>query len=194
MDTFFHLAFIVTFILFFGIRGYYHEKARKQGGQAEYKERELTIVRKILGLPFPFLIIAYMVYPPSLGWFTLPLPDSVRWAGVILGAASLPLIAWVQWALGLNFSVTLHVREEHTLVTHGPYKWVRHPMYTTLYLHCLSILLTTGNLLIGGFYLIGLSVIVILRVANEEQVMIDKFGEQYRRYMGGTGRFLPKLF
>ncbi len=193
MQLFFHLMFIVVFIGFFGIRAYYVRRVQKLGGAAEYKESELSKARKILGLPFPFLILAYMVYPASLGWFTLPLPTWVHWVGVTLGVGSLLLIWWVQWALDLNFSTTLHVRENHTLVTHGPYKWVRHPMYTTLYLNGLAILLLTGNLLLGGFYLGALTVIVIVRLANEERTMLEKFGDQYRTYMQRTGRFLPGL-
>jgi protein-S-isoprenylcysteine O-methyltransferase Ste14 len=110
-----------------------------------------------------------------------------------MGLASLPLIVWVQQALGSNFSTTLHVREEHTLVTHGPYRWVRHPMYTVLYLHFISIFLLTQNWFIGGVFLVALTLIVGLRLKNEEATMVDKFGEAYRSYMLRTGRFLPRL-
>jgi len=134
-----------------------------------------------------------MVRPGLLAWATVELPEWLQWLGVLLGLASLPLIWWVQEALGSNFSTTLHVRSEHTLVTQGPYRWVRHPMYTVLYMVLLAVFLLTGNWLISGVFLVSMTMIVLFRLGNEEAVMLEKFGEDYRRYMQRTGRFLPRL-
>ena len=123
----------------------------------------------------------------------MPLPETARWIGVAFGLLTLPLIWWIQWALDLNFNTVLHVRERHTLVKHGPYKWVRHPMYTALYLHGISIFLTTQNWLLGLLYLGSLSVIGITRIHNEENAMIETFGKEYQTHMTATGRFLPKI-
>jgi protein-S-isoprenylcysteine O-methyltransferase Ste14 len=139
------------------------------------------------------LLLAYMFRPGLLSWAALDLPAWAQWLGVAMGAASLLLIWWVQAALGSNFSTTLHLREEHTLVSHGPYRWVRHPMYTVLYLHLLAIFLLTQNWLIGGFFLSALTIIIATRLAKEEAVMIEKFGEEYQAYMLRSGRFLPRL-
>lgn len=188
---FFHLVFVFVFVTFMGIRAYYYRKATQLGGERELKEDRLTLARRIIGVPFVLGLIGYMVYPPLLGFATLPLPTWAQWLGVILGLASLGLIWWVQWALDLNFSHILHLRQSHTLVTHGPYRWARHPMYTALYLHGLFTLLLTRNWLIGGAYLLSLTAIVLLRLKNEEALMLETFGEEYRVYMGSTGRFLP---
>lgn len=117
----------------------------------------------------------------------------MQWLGVVLGIVSLPLLAWTQQALGSNFSPTLHVRREHRLVTSGPYRYMRHPMYTALFLSMAAILLLTRSWLVGGVPLVGLCVIVLLRVEREERVMIGKFGDAYRDYMKRTGRFLPRV-
>jgi protein-S-isoprenylcysteine O-methyltransferase Ste14 len=192
-QTFLHLTFIFVFVAFMGIRAYYFRKAQTQGGKAEYKEQNITKIRQTIGWLFPLTVLAYMIRPSILGWADLPLPGWVQWTGVALGLASLALIWWVQWALDVNFAVTLHVRDEHTLITHGPYKWVRHPMYTTLYVHALSCFFLTTNWLVGGFYLAALTWIVIVRLKNEETTMIEKFGDEYREYMSRTGRFFPKF-
>ncbi|HLF88948.1 MAG TPA: isoprenylcysteine carboxylmethyltransferase family protein [Anaerolineales bacterium] len=192
-QPFFHLTFILVFVAFMGIRAYYFRKAQKHGGKAEYKEEKMTKIRQTIGWIFPLTLLAYMLRPSILGWATLTLPGWVQWTGVVLGLASLALIWWVQWALDVNFAVILHVRDKHTLITHGPYKWVRHPMYTTLYIHALSTLFLTKNWLVGGLYLLSLTWIVIARLKNEEATMIEKFGDAYRNYMTRTGRFLPKL-
>ncbi len=78
-------------------------------------------------------------------------------------------------------------------MTSGPYRYMRHPMYTALFLSMAAILLLTRSWLVGGVPLVGLCVIVLLRVEREERVMIGKFGDAYRDYMKRTGRFLPRV-
>jgi protein-S-isoprenylcysteine O-methyltransferase Ste14 len=193
-NLFFHLVFVSVFLAFTAIRVYYHRLASRTMGKADYKEGRLHIaLRLVFGIPFILAVFAYMFRPQILGWADLSLPAWMQWIGVILGAASLLLIWWVQEALGSNFSTVLHVREEHTLVTSGPYRWVRHPMYTALYMNLLAAFLLTENWFIGGFFLGALTLIVATRLKREEQVMLEKFGDEYRTYMQQTGRFLPRL-
>ena len=112
--------------------------------------------------------------------------------GVRLGLASLPLIWWTRGALAANFATTLHVRQEHTLVESSPHRWVRHPMYSVLFVHLIAILVLTKNLFIGGVPLLGLCLIVAWRVRNEEGAMLEKFGSRYVDHLQRTGRFLPR--
>lgn len=193
IEIFFHLTFVVTFLAFTAIRAYYHRQASREAGKVEYKEGRLhTALRLVVGLPWILSLLAYIFVPAWFAWARLALPEPLRWMGVILALISLPLIVWVQQALGANFSTTLHVREQHTLATGGPYRWVRHPMYTVLVLQITSLLLLTSNWLVGGVPLLALLLIVITRIDNEERTMITKFGDQYRAYMQQTGRFLPR--
>ena len=193
-QTFFHLVFVVVFVIFFGIRAFYQRMAYQTRGEIEYKEGVLhSTLRLIFGIPFVLMLLAYMLRPSILAWAHLPLPLWAQWVGVLLGVVSIPLIWWIHWALGSNFSTTLHIRDEHTLVTHGPYRWVRHPMYTVLYLYSISILLLTKNWLVGALFLLSLTIIVVMRINHEEASMIEKFGDEYREYMEYTGRFLPRL-
>ncbi|HEX9840651.1 MAG TPA: isoprenylcysteine carboxylmethyltransferase family protein [Anaerolineales bacterium] len=163
-------------------------------GQVEYKEGKLnTALRALIGAVFFLGVLFYIVRPQVLAWAELPLPQWLQWLGVVLGVVSLPLLVWTQQALGSNFSTTLHVRQEHTLVTSGPYLYVRHPMYTALFLSMSAILLLTRNRIVGGVPLVGLCVIVLPRIQREERAMIEKFGDAYREYMKRTGRFLPRV-
>ncbi len=193
-ERFFHTLFVFVFLGFTLIRVYYQRQAHAGRGRADFKEGRLHVgLRLVFGLPFILVVLAYMLRPEILGWARLALPGWARGLGVLLGLASLPLIVWVQQALGDNFSTVLHVREEHTLVTHGPYRRVRHPMYTVLYVHLLGVFLLTANLLIGGVFLGALSLIVLTRVSREEAAMEAKFGQAYLDYRQRTGRFLPPL-
>lgn len=193
-QTFFHLIFVVTFVMFTIIRMYFHRKARATAGNVTYIEgRVNTGLRMMLGIPYILLLFVYMAFPSILAFAALPLPEWAQWIGVVLCVGVLPGILWVQQALGSNFSTTLHVRDEHTLVTGGPYRWVRHPMYTLFFLQAIGLLLLTRNLFIGGAYLLALTLIVVTRTHKEERTMLEKFGDPYRHYMQTTGRFLPKF-
>lgn len=130
------------------------------------------------------------------GWLAagvLPLPGWLRWLGVPVAVAVIGLITSIQAALGDNFETRLHIRDAHTLVEHGPYRYVRHPMYTTFYLFALAILLLTANAWVAGITFVLLTAVMRLRVGHEEAVLTEAFGDDYRAYMARTGRFLPRL-
>ena len=204
MSATFHLGFVLVFLSFTAIRAYYHKKAGQSRGPSEYKEGRLhTALRLIVGIPFMLSLLVYMLRPEWFAWAALSLPvsclacrqagEGAQWLGLILGISSLPLILWVQAALGSNFSTTLLVRQEHTLVTQGPYRWVRHPMYTVLFVHLVALLLLSANWFIGGVPLLAFALIVATRLNNEERAMAEKFGPVYQDYMRRTGRFLPRM-
>lgn len=172
------------------IRGYYRRLAGRSGAAVSWREsRGNAALRGLGGLSGMLVLLAYIVRPESLAWSALPLPRWSRW----LGAGALAYLLWVHGALGANFSSTLHVTDRHTLVTQGPYRRVRHPMYTTFYLLLTAFFLLSANWFIGLVWLGGLSLVVAARIGKEEAVMIERFGDQYREYMGRTGRFLPRL-
>jgi protein-S-isoprenylcysteine O-methyltransferase Ste14 len=128
-----------------------------------------------------------------LAWAVFPLPDWSRWFGMSITITSVFLIWWVQWALGVQFDTTLHVREGHQLVSHGPYRWVRHPMYSALFLMGIGWLFLTANWFVGGGLIVGILFIIITRVNKEENLMKETFGDSYADYMQRTGRFLPRI-
>jgi hypothetical protein len=79
----------------------------------------------------------------------------------------------------------------HTLVIHGPYRWVRHPFYDSAALLMVAVSLIAANwflLLTGGLAV----VLLVVRTQTEEEKLLARFGEAYRAYMKRTGRFLPR--
>jgi protein-S-isoprenylcysteine O-methyltransferase Ste14 len=176
------------------MRIYYRRKALRDRRQVEYREGWLNmIVRGVFGAIYIGGSVVYIFYPAYLAWAVFPLPQWARWVGASLSASSLALLWWVQWALGIHFDTTLHVQEGHKLVTNGPYRWVRHPMYSTLFLMGLGFLLLTANWMIGGLMLASVVLLVWARLGGEEALLIETFGEQYREYMQRSGRFIPKF-
>jgi protein-S-isoprenylcysteine O-methyltransferase Ste14 len=145
----------------------------------------------------PYEVVTMFLYVFAgrwMAWARLPLPAWARWAGAVPGLIALRLFAWAHRSLGRNYSKWLHIRREHTLVTHGPYRWVRHPMYTAFYLIHIAALLLSANWFLGLTWLGGLILLLATRVPREEAMLIAAFGAAYREYMGRTGRFVPRLW
>jgi protein-S-isoprenylcysteine O-methyltransferase Ste14 len=116
------------------------------------------------------------------------------WLGATLFCASLLLFHRAHKDLGRNWSVTLEVRDDHSLVTSGVYSRVRHPMYSAFWLWALAQALLLPNWIAGPAGLVGFGTLFFLRVGREERLMSAIFGEDYRRYMARTSRIVPGLY
>lgn len=193
-ESVYHFFFVAAFLGMIGIRVVSHRSTARSRGSFEYKEGRLNMaVRGVAGISYILAVAVYLVYPRYLHWAGFPLPAWVRWLGAGLAVASIGLLGWVHRALGQNFSTTLHVREKHTLITHGPYRWVRHPMYTALIIFFVGVLLLSANWVIGLPGLVAAPFFLIARIGKEEAAMLDLFNDEYCEYMKRTGRFLPRL-
>ena len=134
----------------------------------------------------------YVVSPSSVNWASFPLPTWFRWLGIVIGILCSILMYRTLSSLGKNLTDTVVTRTEATLVTHGPYRWVRHPFYVTTALLMASVTVLAANWLIGAGSVLVLSLLAV-RTPKEERMLIERFGQQYRDYMAKTGRFLPRF-
>ena len=102
------------------------------------------------------------------------------------------LLVWTFRCLGKNLTDTVVTRQQHTLVIHGPYRWVRHPFYDSAALLAVAVSLIAANwfLFVTGVVLFCL---LIIRTRTEEENLVARFGDSYRAYMEQTGRFLPRI-
>lgn len=116
------------------------------------------------------------------------------WVGAALFAAALWLFHRSHKDLGRNWSVTLEVRNQHTLVTNGVYSRVRHPMYSAFWLWGLAQAFLLSNWVAGPAGLIGFGILFFLRIGREEQLMSEIFGDEYRRYVARTARVVPGIY
>ena len=136
--------------------------------------------------------IAWMINPRWMAWASLPLPIWLRWAGVVPLLAGSAGLVWTFRTLGRNLTDTVVTREKHTLVVHGPYRWIRHPLYSSAALLVVAMSLIPAN---WFFFAAGIALlsILIVRTRKEEQNLVARFGDSYQRYMARTGRFVPRL-
>ncbi|ASY56685.1 farnesyl cysteine carboxyl-methyltransferase [Sinorhizobium sp. CCBAU 05631] len=119
------------------------------------------------------------------------------WA-VAVGTIVFALAMWVfrrtHKELGRNWSITLEIRDRHELISGGPYALVRHPMYTSFMLMGVGQAFLLANWVMGVAGLVGFAILFILRVDEEERMMLETFGPQYRAYMEKTKRIIPYLY
>lgn|SRR5947209_5472339 len=115
------------------------------------------------------------------------------WLGVLFAIAALAMFQLTHRALGRNWSVSLDVREGHQLVTDGIYRRVRHPMYSAFWLWAIAQALLLPNWVAGFAGLVGFGTLFFGRVAREERMMLETFGDSYRAFMARTGRVFPLI-
>jgi protein-S-isoprenylcysteine O-methyltransferase Ste14 len=151
----------------------------------------ILITVRLVGLSMWAGVIAYLINPSWMAWSSLTLPVWARWTGVAVLVAAIGLLSATLAALGKNLTDTVVTRQAATLVTRGPYRWVRHPFYVTLVL-----LVTSFTLIMSNWFIVVAGsvafVLLAVRSKKEEQKLLERFGEPYRLYRERTGRFLPR--
>jgi protein-S-isoprenylcysteine O-methyltransferase Ste14 len=194
-ENIFRLLAAMVLFTGIGISSYYRRKADQETGEKIPRNVDgkvfMTIIR-IGGLFLWFSPLVYLLNPKWMAWSKMGLPEEVRWLGVALGILCVAGIYWLFSSIGSGITPTSATRKQHNLVTSGPYRWVRHPLYTIG-----SSMFIAFGMIADIWFIAALGVLTFvlmaLRTPKEEANLIEKFGNEYREYMKHTGRFLPKL-
>jgi len=123
-----------------------------------------------------------------------PFIAALAYFGIAVFAGALWLFYRTHRDLGHNWSVSLDLRERHTLVTTGVYRSVRHPMYSGFWLMALAQALLLSNWVAGLSGFVGFGILFFGRVGREEEMLISAFGEEYRSYMRRTAQVVPWIY
>jgi protein-S-isoprenylcysteine O-methyltransferase Ste14 len=194
-ESTFRAVALASIVLCLPIGFYYRIKSQATGERLARREEGVLIMvgLRLCGVVTAALFAAYLMNPAWMSWSSLPLPTWLRWAGAPLALLVVPsLLFWTFHSLGKNLTDTVVTRREHTLVTHGPYRWVRHPFYVVGFLWGLSLSLLTANWLLALFWIAAVTMLVT-RTRVEELKLAERFGDDYRAYATRTGRFFPLL-
>jgi protein-S-isoprenylcysteine O-methyltransferase Ste14 len=136
---------------------------------------------------------ALFVFSDILRFADYPIQFWQPWLGLLVFAFALWMFRKTHAQLGRNWSVTLEVRVDHSLITDGVYAHVRHPMYTAFWLWALAQAILLPNWIAGFAGILGFGTLYLFRVGREEAMLLDTFGDEYRDYMRRTGRVIPRL-
>ena len=199
-ETSFRIAFIILLVLLLTMRVYFMIKLKLSGGRLMPDEkaaareggRGFLLFRMVLFIALLAFLGMYIAGLTWIDFFRFGLPDWLRWVGFAFGLLSVAFMTWTQVTLDTQWSAQLQLRQDHQLITRGPYAHMRHPLYTSVLGWGLSLSLLTANwifvavsaLTIGG---------LLYRIPKEEQMMLEAFGDAYRNYQQHTGRYFPKF-
>ncbi len=194
-ENIFRILAAVILFTSIGISGYHRRKADRDSGEAVSRKADGTammMVIRIFGLVLWFSPLAYLINPGWMAWSKIGLPDPVRWAGVALGLLCVGGVYWLFSSIGTGITPVSATRREHKLVTHGIYRYIRHPLYTFGSSLFIALGLMADNWFIALAGVLAF-IVMAIRTPKEEANLIEKFGDEYREYMQRTGRFLPRL-
>jgi protein-S-isoprenylcysteine O-methyltransferase Ste14 len=133
----------------------------------------------------PYAVIAARPGPE------LDIPEPLRWVGLALIVLGIAFALWAIATLGRHYDVELEIHSDHELVRTGPYRFVRHPLYSGLGLHFAGACLATGNLLLIAGTLLVTYPALLYRARVEERLLRDRFGAAYDEYARTVRMLVP---
>ncbi|MGB2592791.1 MAG: isoprenylcysteine carboxylmethyltransferase family protein [Candidatus Acidiferrum sp.] len=159
------------------------------------KKRESVLQRLLYILP---PIAAYfLVARPEfrIGWLAVRfVPDGpgIQWLGVAITAAGIAFCLWARWHLGSNWSGIVTLKEGHELIRTGPYRFIRHPIYTGILIGLFGTFLEDGEMR----SLVALAMVwfsFYIKARREESFLSQEFGPGFAEHQSHTGMFAPKF-
>jgi len=191
-EVIFKISFVTLWVTYILIRVPF-DKQYKQRGKNKFVPSTIEMSFLVL-MSIGLLIIPLVwVVTPLLNTSKMEFPVWLRIVGIVIAIASLFYFRWIHKVLGANWSPTLEIRKGHELIKTGPYKTIRHPMYTQIWLWTIAQVFIVSNLVAGFSGIIVWAIHYFVRVSSEERMMIEYFGDKYLEYMKKTGRIFPKV-
>lgn len=184
------LAFMIGWVVLRQRPGRHSRRTPISYSGRDIRER-LLMAASFTGLGIIPFVYATLHFPRFADY---PFMPALTYFGIIVDVVCLWLFWRTHHDLGKNWSVSLDLRERHTLVTSGVYALVRHPMYSAFWLMALAQALLLPNWIAGLSGFVGFGILFFGRVAREEEMMLRAFGEEYRTYMARSARVVPWIY
>ena len=182
---------IVWFLMcsFMIVRFMAYTKMKKLFSMRRKKELILVFLAAIgMGIiPLIYLVTDWLTP------FIFSIPMAFQFSGIFIYVVGLGFLFWVHLTLSHNWSPILEINKKHKLITHGPYKFIRHPLYLAFYIMVIGQWIATSNWFVGLFGFILWSIFYFSRIEHEEKLMFNFFGKEYKKYMLKTGRLFPRF-
>ena len=138
------------------------------------------------------LYVLFMA-PPRWHWLharALAHTPEIQWTGLAIGLGGMLFAVWARFALGTNWSSRATIKEGHELIVRGPYRLVRNPIYTGIFFAMVGTAVALGQ--VRHFLALPAVLLVwIWKIANEQKILRQQFGEEYVRYCREVKAFIP---
>jgi protein-S-isoprenylcysteine O-methyltransferase Ste14 len=187
------IIWAVGLVAWFAIRLPYQRRARKIRVADEQRTLSERLVLPAAGIGLSVIPALYLA-TGIFGFADYRFRAWMGWCGFVVEVLFLALFYASHRQLGRNWSVTLEIRDGHSLVTDGLYRYVRHPMYSSFWLWAMAQALLLPNWVAGLSGIVGVGLLYFGRVGAEEALMQKSFGDEYRSYAARTGRVIPRIF
>lgn len=194
-ETVFRALSGLSFLFMLGIRLYYQSKVLHNEGKLEVREGSVSIIAGSLAALTAIVFGAeYLLFPETFAFaYALRYPGWLRWLGVLVLAGGIVILWVAHHHLGKSFHSLVVTKENQVLVETGPYRWIRHPIYTAYLMNYLGGGLLSSNWVLTAVPVLLYAILVVTRMGKEEAVMRERFGQQYVEYMQRTGRLVPRI-
>jgi protein-S-isoprenylcysteine O-methyltransferase Ste14 len=159
------------------------------------KKRE-SILQRLVYIA-PIFVGVFLLYNPRsdfgfLGIYFVPHTMEVQWIGVAIMVAGLAIAVWARVHLGTNWSGVVTLKEGHELIRTGPYRNIRHPIYTGILLGFLGSAIVNGQ--VRGLMAMGVIwASFYIKARREEKFLAQEFGPKFDEHTRHTGMFVPKF-
>src|SRR5262249_43321668 len=155
------------------------------------QSRDSRLVQQIPVILAFFLLFGRHIWPDWLHQRIFPASDmALQWLGLALTVTGIAFAIWARLWIGKNWSSNVTIKEQHELIQTGPYRLVRHPIYSGLLLAFLGTAIVHGQ--VGGF--VGFPLAVLgwgFKLRMEESFMVQQFGSVYLDYKQRVKALVP---
>lgn len=191
-DTIFQIIFLVFFLVGSIIRKIFTARCRKIKIKKSFKTKDdlVALAFGSIGMILPL----FYLFSTWIDFADYSQPDFIGWLGVPVFALAIWLLARSHIDLGKNWTPVLQIAQNHTLITSGVFKHIRHPMYAAHLVWGFAQILLLQNWIAGPSMIMTMLPLLLIRIPKEEKMMTNQFGQEYQDYMKRTGRISPKFF
>lgn len=187
----FRLVLLGLLIIDLSMPTYFRRKAAAGIARNQHRRWKLRLVPELVLTVVAYVgLFTYILDPRAMSWSRIVLPDGLRAIGIGFAALGLFGLFWAFRHLGENLLAASGPDAAPTLITTGPYRWVRHPMYSAWAVMLFGYGLLTANWAVTLMAAMAFTA-VVRRTGLEESQLVARFGEAYTEYAARTGRLLP---